>query len=223
MGIRHRCRRRETKQSEVPHEPAAKCIHPRRQPGDPGTAGELQRPGRREQELHLRKAEKPLQIFEAYGCFEARIKIPTAQGTWPAFWMLGDDIEKAGWPACGEIDHGKHWEGTLRRYTDPSTGPGTPAAMELKRHTLCRKKNSALLTTFTFSTSGNRMPFASTWTVISMSLARDWYLRAGGSGVRSSSSFYSTSRSAATGREIGTPPRFFLKPCWWITYGYTNE
>jgi beta-glucanase (GH16 family) len=41
---------------------------------------------------------------QTYGRFEARIKIPTAQGTWPAFWMLGDDIEKAGWPACGEID-----------------------------------------------------------------------------------------------------------------------
>jgi hypothetical protein len=23
---------------------------------------------------------------------------------WPAFWMLGDAIEKVGWPACGEID-----------------------------------------------------------------------------------------------------------------------
>lgn len=39
-----------------------------------------------------------------YGRFEARIKIPRGQGIWPAFWMLGNDIEKAGWPSCGEID-----------------------------------------------------------------------------------------------------------------------
>ncbi len=41
---------------------------------------------------------------QAYGRFEARIKLPAGQGMWPAFWMLGDDINKAGWPACGEID-----------------------------------------------------------------------------------------------------------------------
>jgi beta-glucanase (GH16 family) len=39
-----------------------------------------------------------------YGRFEARIKVPHGQGMWPAFWMLGDDIDKVGWPACGEID-----------------------------------------------------------------------------------------------------------------------
>jgi beta-glucanase (GH16 family) len=41
---------------------------------------------------------------QTYGRFEARIKVPFGQGMWPAFWMLGDDIDKAGWPACGEID-----------------------------------------------------------------------------------------------------------------------
>jgi beta-glucanase (GH16 family) len=41
---------------------------------------------------------------QAYGRFEARIKIPRGQGMWPAFWMLGDDIKKVGWPNCGEID-----------------------------------------------------------------------------------------------------------------------
>lgn len=41
---------------------------------------------------------------QAYGRFEARIKIPYGQGIWPAFWMLGDDIDKPGWPDCGEID-----------------------------------------------------------------------------------------------------------------------
>jgi len=44
-------------------------------------------------------------LFEqAYGRFEARIKIPRGQGLWPAFWLLGGDYEKTGWPACGEID-----------------------------------------------------------------------------------------------------------------------
>jgi beta-glucanase (GH16 family) len=41
---------------------------------------------------------------QKYGKFEARIRIPQGQGMWPAFWMLGDDISTAGWPACGEID-----------------------------------------------------------------------------------------------------------------------
>jgi beta-glucanase (GH16 family) len=41
---------------------------------------------------------------QAYGRFEARIKIPRGQGIWPAFWMMGDKIDKAGWPTDGEID-----------------------------------------------------------------------------------------------------------------------
>jgi beta-glucanase (GH16 family) len=39
-----------------------------------------------------------------YGRVEARIKIPHGQGMWPAFWMLGNNIGKVGWPTCGEID-----------------------------------------------------------------------------------------------------------------------
>ena len=41
---------------------------------------------------------------QAYGRFEARIKIPRGQGIWPAFWMLGADIGETPWPASGEID-----------------------------------------------------------------------------------------------------------------------
>jgi beta-glucanase (GH16 family) len=56
---------------------------------------------------------------QAYGRFEARMKIPTGSGIWPAFWLLGSDIGAAGWPKCGEIDimenNGK----------DPSTIHGT--------------------------------------------------------------------------------------------------
>ena len=40
-----------------------------------------------------------------YGRLEASIKLPhTANGLWPAFWMLGHDISTVSWPACGEID-----------------------------------------------------------------------------------------------------------------------
>lgn len=41
---------------------------------------------------------------QAYGRFEARIKTPYGPGIWPAFWMLGSDVDTNVWPYCGEID-----------------------------------------------------------------------------------------------------------------------
>lgn len=43
-----------------------------------------------------------------YGRIEARIKIPTGQGLWPAFWMLGESFSQVSWPYCGEIDIMEH-------------------------------------------------------------------------------------------------------------------
>lgn len=37
-----------------------------------------------------------------YGYFEARLKLPTGKGTWPAFWMMPKAFKH--WPADGEID-----------------------------------------------------------------------------------------------------------------------
>ena len=39
-----------------------------------------------------------------YGYVEARIKLPRGNGIWPAFWMLGNNIDSVSWPNCGEID-----------------------------------------------------------------------------------------------------------------------
>ena len=50
-----------------------------------------------------------------YGKIECRAKLPAGGGTWPAFWMLGDNISSAGWPACGEIDILEHKGNDLNR------------------------------------------------------------------------------------------------------------
>lgn len=44
----------------------------------------------------------------AYGRVEARVKVPRGAGLWPAFWMLGSDIDRVGWPKTGEIDIMEH-------------------------------------------------------------------------------------------------------------------
>ena len=39
-----------------------------------------------------------------YGKIEVRAKLPLGKGLWPAFWMLGSNIDEVKWPLCGEID-----------------------------------------------------------------------------------------------------------------------
>lgn len=43
-----------------------------------------------------------------YGRLEVLAKLPASGGTWPAIWMLGDNITSVGWPKCGEIDIMEH-------------------------------------------------------------------------------------------------------------------
>jgi len=43
-----------------------------------------------------------------YGRVEMRAKLPSGGGTWPAFWMLGADIDTNPWPGAGEIDIMEH-------------------------------------------------------------------------------------------------------------------
>lgn len=57
-----------------------------------------------------------------YGRAEGRIKVPLTTGSFPAFWMLGANIDEIGWPSCGEIDIMEHinsdniFHGTLHWY-----------------------------------------------------------------------------------------------------------
>jgi len=59
-----------------------------------------------------------------YGRVEARMKLPYGQGIWPAFWMLGDNIDEVPWPLSGEIDIMEHVGKEPRRIYGTVHGPG---------------------------------------------------------------------------------------------------
>ncbi len=63
-----------------------------------------------------------------YGFFEARIKVPgglyhAGSGAWPAFWLLGTNFPKVGWPHCGEIDIMEYSGNRPRQITGTIHGP----------------------------------------------------------------------------------------------------
>lgn len=39
-----------------------------------------------------------------HGYLETQVKLPSAAGLWPAFWLLGNGTGTMSWPRCGEID-----------------------------------------------------------------------------------------------------------------------
>lgn len=84
------------------------------------------------------------QLFtKTYGRIEAKIKMPTGNGIWPAFWLLAATDEYGTWASSGEIDimeargrlpnriygtvhFGQAWPGN-KYTTDLYKFPGTPA------------------------------------------------------------------------------------------------
>jgi beta-glucanase (GH16 family) len=60
-----------------------------------------------------------------YGRVEARMKLEVGDGLWPAFWMLGANINQVGWPQTGEDDI-MEWVQSYGPNTTSSTthGPG---------------------------------------------------------------------------------------------------
>jgi len=60
----------------------------------------------------------------APGRVEARIKLPSGQGLWPAFWMLGSGFPSVSWPACGELDIMENKGSTPSATSSAIHGPG---------------------------------------------------------------------------------------------------
>lgn len=60
----------------------------------------------------------------APGRVEARIKLPSGQGLWPAFWMLGSSFPATPWPQCGELDIMENHGSTTSGISSAIHGPG---------------------------------------------------------------------------------------------------
>ncbi|MGO8671341.1 MAG: malectin domain-containing carbohydrate-binding protein [Capsulimonadaceae bacterium] len=55
-------------------------------------------------DYHSARIQTIGKVLPEYGYIELRAKLPSTQGIWPSFWMLGNDINSIGWPNCGEMD-----------------------------------------------------------------------------------------------------------------------
>ena len=79
-----------------------------------------------------------------YGKIAARIQLPHGEGTWPAFWMLGANIDENGgdtpWPQSGEIDilefYGSKDDGAVEANIHYADESGSHATMGVVRYEL---------------------------------------------------------------------------------------
>jgi beta-glucanase (GH16 family) len=63
-----------------------------------------------------------------YGRIDILAKLPAGGGTWPAIWMLGNNLNAVGWPACGEIDIMEHVGNSLNKIYGTLHHPGHSGA-----------------------------------------------------------------------------------------------
>ena len=111
-----------------------------------------------------------------YGYFEARLKLPSGKGTWPAFWMMPKNYTS--WPACGEIDimeevgyrpnyvssaihcnsynHGIGTEKTAEKYLSTAQSEFHVYALEWTKDHIKTYVDGVLLMTFNNDKQGNK-------------------------------------------------------------------
>jgi len=86
---------------------------------------------------------------QKYGRFEARMRLPSGKGLWPAFWMLGnnieeeldDDLDTYKWPFCGEIDIMENAGSQPTVVSGAVHGPGYSGGMPIsKKYDLQNKR-----------------------------------------------------------------------------------
>jgi len=95
-----------------------------------------------------------------YGKIEARIKSPWGQGIWPAFWMLGANIDSVTWPGCGEIDIMEEQGQLPSRNHGSIHGPGYSGTASLtKQYDLVNDRFDNDFHTFSLEWSVNTLKF----------------------------------------------------------------
>ncbi len=68
-----------------------------------------------------------------FGKIEAVMKMPQGKGFWPAFWLLGENVSRDGWPECGEIDVVEYRGENTYEMRGSLHGPGYSAGENLGR------------------------------------------------------------------------------------------
>ncbi len=74
-----------------------------------------------------------------YGRLAARMRVPRGRGLWPAFWMLGANIRRVGYPRSGEIDVMELLGQHPRRVYGTVHGPGPDLDVGIGGHLTARR------------------------------------------------------------------------------------
>ena len=103
----------------------------------------------------------------AYGRIEARIKVPEGAGLWPAFWMLGTDIDQVNWPQTGEIDIMEFVGRGPMKCSGPCMVRDTQVGKATEIHTMWVSRLE--MSTMSFRSSGSRIGSSGTSMAFSIS------------------------------------------------------